>query len=154
MDPDKSITERPRPFLTRADVATLIGMMLCVASLFLTWKREPLDPKTLQSLPTTLIVNPLPDFAVTGFGLPLHWPLTFCAVLCGASLLVAPKPQNRSRWAAVQITAAAVCLLLPLVRFALYPGVLTALAGGGLLLMGALERFGIGGGKAGGKEET
>lgn len=151
-NPDNSLAGRPRPFLTRADIATLIGMTLCVASLFLTWKRQAVDLTTLHSIPATLIINPPSDFPVTGFGLPLHWPLTFCATLCGTSLLVVPKPQNRSRWAAVQIMAAAVCLLLPLIRFALYPGVITALLGGSLLLLGALERFGIGM-TAGAKEE-
>ena len=130
--------------LSRAEVATLIGMTLCVASLYLTWKREPVSQKMLHSMPATLIVNPPSDFAVQGFGLPLHWPLAFCAVFCGVSLLVAPKPHNRARWAGLQITAAGLCLLLPVVRFAVQPGVLVALIGGALTLFGALERFGIG----------
>jgi cytochrome bd-type quinol oxidase subunit 2 len=143
-EPDKSIAVRARPFLTRAELATLVGMALCVASLFLTWKREPVDPLLLHSMPTALVLNPLSDTAKVGFDLPLHWPLTFCSVLCGISLLFLPKPQTRSRWAAVQITAAVVCLLIPLIRFALQPGVLVALLGGSLELFGALERFGIG----------
>lgn len=143
-EPDKSSTERTRPLLTRAELATLVGMILCVASLFLTWKRQPVEQTLLRSMPATLVSNVPPDLPVSGFDLPLHWPLTFCAVLCGLSLLIVPKPRNRSRWAAIQITAAAVCLLLPLIRFAPQAGVITALLGGSLELFGALERFGIG----------
>jgi hypothetical protein len=143
-DSDSSIAERPRPFLTRAEAATLLGMTLCVASLFLVWRRDPVDPVMLRSLPAALIVNPPPDFPVRGFDLPLHWPLTVCAVFCGAGLLVQPRPWRRSRWAVSQITAAAICLFLPILRFALQPGILVALLGGGLVVFGALERFGIG----------
>lgn len=143
-EPDKSIAARTRPFLTRAELATLVGMALCVASLFLVWKRQPVDQALLRSIPKALVLNPPRDFPVDGFDLPLRGPLTFCAVFCGVSLLILPKPQTRSRWAAAQITAAAVCLLLPLLRFALQPGVLVALLGGSLVLFGALERFGIG----------
>ena len=143
-DSENSIPGGPRPILTRADAATLVGMVLCVASLFLVWKRQPVDTSLLRTYPPTLIRNVPPDFPVTGFGLPLHWPLTLCAVLCGAGLLITPKPAHRSRWAAIQITSAAVCLLLPVLRFAAQPGVITALLGGGLTLFGALERFGIG----------
>ena len=141
---DKSIVERSRPVLSRAEVATLAGMTLCVASLFLTWKREPISQAMLHSLPATLILNPPSDIAVKGFGLPLHWPLAVCAVLCGAGLLVVPRPHTRARWTALHITAAGSCLLIPLVRFALQPGVIAALIGGCLALFGALERFGIG----------
>ncbi len=130
--------------LSRAEIATLVGMTLCVASLFLTWKREPVSQTLLHSMPATLIINPPSDFAVIGFGLPLRWPLTFCAVLCGASLLAVPKPSNRARWAAIHITSAALCLLIPVARFALEAGVMVALVGGALALFGALERFGLG----------
>jgi len=143
-EPDKSIATRTRPFLTRAELATLVGMILCVASLFLVWKREPVDQMRLRSMPAALVLNPPRDFPVGGFDLPLRGPLTFCAVFCGVSLLILPKPETRSRWAAAQITAAAVCLLLPLLRFALQTGVIVALLGGSLVLFGALERFGIG----------
>ncbi|MCW3099327.1 MAG: hypothetical protein JWL77_4945 [Chthonomonadaceae bacterium] len=143
-EPDKSIPVRTRPFLTRAELATLVGMILCVASLFLIWQRQPLDQTQLYKMPATLVLNVPPDLPVRGFDLPLHWPLTFCAVLCGVSLLILPNPQNRSRWAIVQILSATVCLLLPLIRFALQAGVLVALLGGSLLFFGALERLGIG----------
>ncbi|GEM_PF-1542594 len=144
LEPDKSIAAHTSPLLTRAEIATLAGMTLCVASLFLTWKRQPVEQTLLHSMPAALVLNVPSDFPVKGFDLPLHWPLTFCAVLCGVSLLILPKPHNRSRWAAFQITLAAVCLLLPLIRFALQPGVIAALLGGSLVLFGALERFGIG----------
>jgi hypothetical protein len=143
-EPDKSIAERTRPFLTRAEIATLVGMTLCVASLFLIWTRQPTGQTLLRSMPATLVSNVPPDSPVKGFDLPLQGPLTFCAVLCGVCLLVVPKPQNRLRWAYVQIVSAAACLLLPLIRFALQPGVIVALVGGSLVLLGALERFGIG----------
>lgn len=142
-EPDKSIAARTRPFLTRVELATLVGMALCVASLYLVWKRQPIDQILIHSMPAALVLNVPPDFPVKGFDLPLHWPLTFCAVLCGVSLLVMPNPQHRTRWAVVHITAAVVCLLIPLIRFALQPGVLVALLGGSLALFGALERFGI-----------
>ncbi len=144
LEPDKSLSVRKRPFLTRAEIATLAGMILCVASLFLTWKRQPVEQKLLQSMPSLLILKVPPDLPVKGFDLPLHWPLTFCAVLCGISLLVVPNPHSRSRWALLQITSAAVCLLVPLMRFAPQAGVFVALLGGSLVLFGALERFGIG----------
>ena len=143
-DSDNSPAERLRPLLTRAEAATLIGMILCIASLFLTWKRDPVSQSMLRSMPATLVHNVPRDLPVSGFDLPLHWPLTVCAVFCGAGLLIAPRPSQRSRWVACQVTAAAVCLLLPLLRFALQPGVFTALLGGALTLFGALERFGIG----------
>jgi hypothetical protein len=143
-EPDKSIPARTRPFLTRAELATLIGMTLCVASLFLIWKRQPIDQTLIHSMPATLVLNVPADLPVKGFDLPLHWPLTFCAVFCGVGLLILPKPQNRSRWAVVHLLSATVCLLLPLIRFALQAGVLVGLLGGSLLLFGALERFGIG----------
>ena len=143
-EPDTSVPTPTRPFLTRAELATLVGMSLCVASLFLIWKRQPVDQALLHSMPATLVLNVPRDLPVSGFELPLHWPLTFCALFCGVSLLILPKPRNRARWAAVHITAAAICLLLPLLRFALQAGVIVALLGGGLVLFGALERWGIG----------
>ena len=143
-DSENSIAERPGPVLARADIATLVGMVLCIASLFLIWKREPVSQTMLAALPATLVVRVPPTLPVSGFELPIHWPLTFCAALCGAGLLVAPRSSNRSRWAALLVTSAAVCLLLPLLRFAVQPGVFTALLGGALTLYGALERWGIG----------
>lgn len=143
-DSEKYIQERPRPFLTRPELATLVGMTLCVASLFLTWKREPVHPELLQSMPVALVRNVPPPLPVTGFTLPLHWPFTLCAVFCGAGLLVQPKPRYQSHWVACQVLSAAICLLLPILRFAVQPGVMVALAGGGLMLFGVLERFGIG----------
>ncbi len=145
---DNLIEGTQRRFLTRAEIATLTGMLLCVVSLFLVWKYEPFSQETLHSMPGTLLVNAPAPIPITGFGLPLRWPLTLCAVLAGASLLFAPTPQNRVRMVAGQIVAAAVCVLIPLARFGLRPGVLAALLGGALLLYGALERYGVGRGQS------
>lgn len=134
--------ERQRSFLTRTEIAILLGMVLCVASLFLTWRRVPLDPSQIRAMPTALVLNLPKDRPLSGFEMPLHWPLTFCAVFCAVGLLVQPKSASQARWAAAQVISAAICLLLPIVRFALQPGVLVALLGGGLILFGVLERFG------------
>lgn len=139
---DNSITERPRSFLTRSEIAILIGMVTCIGSLFLTWRRLPISPSLIRSMPTALVVNVPTDQPVNGFEMPLHTPLALCAVFCGLGLLIQPKVQNRAQWTAAQVISAAICLLLPIVRFALQPGVMVALLGGGLILFGTLKRFG------------
>ncbi len=129
-----------RAFLTRAETATLAGMVLTVFSLFLVWehldvKTTPLPLPTLYAMPTIAITH-------RGFGTPARWPLTICAALGGA-LLLWPDSAARARLplALVQGACGLACVVIALTRLAPQPGPLIALLGGALLTFGAIDRY-------------
>jgi hypothetical protein len=129
-------------FLTRAEVATLLGMLLVVASLFLTWARAaPPDQALLAA--TALYRQPHVILERNGFYAQLWQVLSLCAVVSSAPLLWEQTPQTRLPLAAVQGAGALACLVIALTHFALLPGALVALCGGALLTFGAIERYGV-----------
>ena len=124
-----------RRLLTRAEALTLLGMILCIFSLFLAWP-VPLLP---SSLPVPAIVI---SMTRTGAGIPgVRWPVTACAILSGLMLAFPPTPASRIPMAVVQGLCGLVCFVIALTHFAIQPGVLIDLVGGALLTFGAVDRF-------------
>jgi hypothetical protein len=131
----------PRRLPTRADAATLLGMVLAIGSLYLPWKPIPL-PAEYAAFPT-LYKGPS---VVSGFQTYAHWPLTICAAGCGLSLLWRPTANTRLPLLFIQGLFGLICLLIPLSQwvqsnFAPLSGVLTAVGGGAILLFGAVDRY-------------
>jgi hypothetical protein len=123
-----------RRFLSRAEALTLLGMILCIVSLFLAWP-VPLEGK----LPATPLVISLTR---TGAYLPLvRWPVTAGAILSGLLLAFPPSRNNRMPMAALQGLGGLVCFVIALTHFAIQPGVLVDLLGGALITFGAVDRF-------------
>jgi len=132
-----------RRFLTRAEAATLVGMLLVVFSLYLVWERHAL-PANMTPIAGSLFVSE--GITRTGQTLPkaIRWTLLGCAVACGATLLWMPTPKTRLTLAVVQGVCGLTCFILTLawlVRFAIQPGILMALIGSALLIYGAIDRF-------------
>jgi hypothetical protein len=122
------------------EVTTLLGMTLVVGSLFLTWQHvTPPGAEILGGIALFRSRGPLVAIR-NGFAAGVWQPLTLCAVTAGATLLWRETPQTRNALMAVQAACALACVVIPLARFEMRPGVLTALLGGALLMMGALGR--------------
>lgn len=125
--------------ILRAEGMVLLGMVLVVASQFFVWER--------RSLPGDAMVAGLAFYrdrgpllvARNGFVIGVWQPLTLCATLAGLSLLFTCTPQRRAALQFVQGACGLACLVVPLTRFALHPGVLMALLGGILIVSGALR---------------
>jgi hypothetical protein len=129
-------------FMTRAEVVTLLGMLLVVASLFLTWTRvTPQDAALLAA--TALYRSPEATLERNGFQSHLWQAMTLCAVVSSMTLLWEQRPATRLSLAAVQGAGALACLVIALTHFALLPGALMALCGGALLTYGAIDRYGV-----------
>jgi hypothetical protein len=129
-----------KAFMTRAEAVTLLGMLLVVASLFLTWAHvTPRDQALLTA--ASLYRSPQVVLERNGFHAELWQVLTLCAALSSATLLWTATPQRRLPLAAVQGAGALSCLVVALTHFALLPGALLALCGGALLTYGAIDRY-------------
>jgi hypothetical protein len=140
--PDQNSSDQPAPlrrFLTRAEAATLIGMVLIVFSLFLTWERIPLPSGGVPPPGSALLVSG--GLTRTGFATSARIPLTVCAVVCSLLLLWTPTARTRLPLAVVQGACGIACLVMALTRLALLPGVLVGLVGGALLTFGAIDRY-------------
>lgn len=123
-----------RRFLSRAEAAILLGMILVVLSLFLVWKRESVSVPLPAVFAGTAVR--------TGLGLSMvFWPLLLCSAVSSALLLWAPDDRTRSGFFVVQLACGLTCMVVTLVHMALLPGVLVALVGSGLLLFGAVDRY-------------
>ena len=133
----------PRPtgefkrFLTRAEALTLAGMLLCIISLFLAWPA----PLTLPpGVPATLYKNvhlSRSGSAIVG----VKWPLMIGAILSGLLLAFPVNKSTRMALATVQGLCGLACFVTALTHFAMLPGPLLAIIGGGMLTFGALERY-------------
>lgn len=134
-----SVVKAPRRrLLARAEAVTLGGMILVVASLFFLWEKRLSDvPPALQAGALRIESLTVP---LDGFGARVAAPLTICAVLCAATLLWDATEKNRMALGAAGGAGGLACVVIALTRFAPLPGVLLTLAGGALLLWGAIER--------------
>jgi hypothetical protein len=128
-----------RRFLNRAEAATLLGMVLTVASLFLVWKSVNPGELLQQPLPAEFLSHNITN---TGLSLPsIFWPLLLSATLSSATLLWTPTTQTRLPIFVVQLAFGLTCFIISLAHFALLPGIVVALAGSALLLFGAVDRY-------------
>lgn len=128
---------RPRrQFMTRAELVTMVGMLLVVFSLFFAWERPVVKMPPLPSMYMDLKIRPR-----TGFASEARWPLILCALVCGTTLLWAPTEKLRLPLAVVQGACGLACLVIALTKLALLPGTLMGLLGGALLTYGAVDRF-------------
>jgi hypothetical protein len=129
-----------RRFLSRAEAATLFGMVLTVASLFLVWKSvNPRELPGLGPLPVEFVSRNITN---KGLSLPaIFWPLLLSATLSSATLLWTPNAQTRLPFFVVQLALGLTCFVIALAHFAPLPGIFVALAGSALLLFGAVDRY-------------
>ena len=130
-----------RPLLTRAQAAGLLGMGLCIASLFLTW---PISMDMKLAVPA-MVVNPLR----TGPPPEVRWPVTGGAILAGLLLTFTPSTSARVPLAFVQALCGLVCLITALTHFSVQLGPVAALLGGALVTFGAVDRLGLTAGPSG-----
>lgn len=137
MRPDETgpVPEQFRRLLTRAEAAVLLGMLLVVGSLFLTWESHTL------TVPLPALLAGKQEWRRNGFGTTAWQPLTLCSVLAATLLMWTVSPRNRLPVLLTQIACGLSCVVIALARFALLPGVLIGLTGGALLMAGALDRF-------------
>ena len=125
-----------RRLLSRAEAATLIGMIVSVFSLFLTWERVPL--KQLAPVGAMFAIS---EVTHSGLGTSARWPVTVCAALCSLMLLWTSNRDNHLPVSVIQGACGLTVLVIALTHLSVLPGVLLALLGGGLLTYGAVERF-------------
>ncbi len=133
----------PRPtgefkrLLSRAETLILIGMALCIASLFLPWI-SPLN------IPAGVAPALYKNVVVTrsGSAMPgIRWPLTISSILSGLLLAFNVSPSTKMSLAIVQGLCGIVCFVTALLHFGLQSGPLFAFVGGSLLTFGAFDRF-------------
>ncbi len=128
-----------RKLLTRSEASILGGMALAVISLFQTWREQ------VPEIPAALSASAmhLERFIVfhNGFGAGVAGPMTVCAVLCASTLFWEMTERNRMALTAVAGAGAFACVVIPLARFALLPGLLLGLTAGLLLMFGTLDRY-------------
>ena len=125
-----------RRFLTRAETAILIGMVLCVFSLFLPWEQYK-----LETPPVPAMVTISPVITHKGFAMAAWLPMTLCAAFSSFLLIWTPDEKTRLPIALAQGACGLTCVILALTHAALLPGVLIGLIGGILLTFGAIDRF-------------
>jgi hypothetical protein len=125
-----------RRFLTRAETAILIGMVLCVFSLFLPWEQYKLET---PAVPAIAVIQPV--ITRKGFATAAWLPMTLCAAFSSLLLLWTPDEKTRLMLALAQGACGLACVILALTHAALLPGVLVGLIGGILLTYGAVDRF-------------
>ena len=128
-----------RRLLTRAEAATLLGMILCILSLFLAW---PVPFGGMLVAPAIVM-----DLTRTGAAIPeVRWPVTGGAILAGLLLALSPALGSGTLWvtplAFVQALCGLVCFIIALMHFGMLPGPLVELLGGALLTFGAVDRLG------------
>ena len=131
-----------RRLLTRAEAATLAGMLLAVFSLLLVWERIELR----QVAPANALFANFKPAIHTGFHTGARNPILLGAFGSGALLLFSVTPHSRLPL----LFAQGLCGLLVFVvalrwlsqaNFAFLPGVVLGLLGGILLAFGAVDRL-------------
>jgi hypothetical protein len=121
--------------LTRAEVATLVGMLLCMISLFLAW---PVPYHGRIVMPALVM-----DMTRQGAAMEeVRWPVTGGAILSGLLLAFTPSPSSRVPLAFVQALCGLICFIIALLHFGVRPGPIVDLLGGALLTFGAIDRLG------------
>ena len=123
--------------LTRAEALTLAGMLICIITLFLAWP-APLN------LPAGVSAALFKDIhqSRSGSAMPaVRWPLMVGAILSGLLLAFNPTKSAKLALAIVQGLCGLACFVTALTHFALLPGPLLAIVGGGMLTFGAMERY-------------
>lgn len=124
-----------RRLLTRAEAVTLLGMILCIFSLFLPWP----VPFSGRALPAAIVIN----LTRTGAAMDeVRWPVTIGAILSGLLLAFTPSAAARIPLAFVQALCGLICFIIALMHFGIQPGPLIELFGGALLTFGAVDRLG------------
>lgn len=124
-----------RRLLTRAEVATLVGMLLCMISLFLAW---PVPYHGRIVMPALVM-----DMTRQGAAMEeVRWPVTGGAILSGLLLAFTPSPSSRVPLAFVQALCGLICFIIALLHFGVRPGPIVDLLGGALLTFGAIDRLG------------
>lgn len=132
-DPGGASGGRIRRLLPRPEAATLLGMALCIGSLFLTW---PLALDLKLAAPA-MVVNPVR----IGPPAEARLPLTAGAIAAGVLLAVTGARPPTVPTAFVQALCGLVCLVSALLHFGTQPGPVAALVGGGLIAFGAIDRL-------------
>jgi hypothetical protein len=127
--------DRFRRLLTRAEAVTLVGMILCIFSLFLAWP----VPYAGKLISPALVIN----LTLNGSSMPdVRWPVTVGAILSGLLLAVGHSESSRIPIAFVQALSGLVCFIIALMHFGMLPGPLVDLLGGALLTFGAVDSLG------------
>jgi hypothetical protein len=127
--------DRFRRLLTRAEAVTLLGMILCISSLFLAWP----VPYAGKLISPALVIN----LTLNGSSMPdVRWPVTVGAILSGLLLAVEHSKSSRMPLAFVQALCGLVCFIIALMHFGILPGPLVDLLGGALLTFGAVDGLG------------
>ncbi len=117
----------------RGESVTLLGMLLCICSLFLFW------PVPLNGYPVApaLVIN----LTRTGGAIDaVRWPVMAAAILCGLLLVYSAPSSARAPLTFVQALCGLICLIIALLHFAIQPGPLVDLLGGSLLTAGSVDR--------------
>ena len=124
-------------FITRAEAMTLLGMIVCVSSLFLAW---PAKNNLVAAAAAAAAIHL--DLTLRGQSIPeVRWPIFICAIACGATLLFSADAKSRTPIAVFQGLCGLVCFVTALTHFALLPGVIAGVIGGSLLTFGAIDRY-------------
>src|SRR5262245_60435818 len=81
-----------RRFLSRAEAMTLLGMIACIASLFLSWPAP-----VVGDLPSLVDYRDITSrYTMMGQSFSgVNWPVKICAIAGGATLLLAANAKTR-----------------------------------------------------------
>ncbi len=139
-------TKPIRKLFSAGELLTLAGVVLVVMSAANTWANAP--PKTGTMVAATYVATFQRDaYLTSGYSLKLGgvsvgWIIILAALAAGSLLLVTPTAGQKRGFLIGQIAAGVLILILAVRYVGLYMGVLMALAGAGLLIAGAVLRYG------------
>jgi drug/metabolite transporter (DMT)-like permease len=138
-------TTESRKLFARGEWLTLIGMVLIVFGAALVWKREmPTVAKGFEAV-GAIFINP-EGYRQSGYDLrmgwlPVGWTAVFCAVVCGALLLLEPRGREKRAFFLSQVILGIAVIVLAVLNIGPFPGSIMALIGGLLLLAGAIALY-------------
>ena len=118
---------------SRAEALTVLGMLLCMVSLFLVWPVRMDGALAISALAVNLTRTGAPD--------EVRWPVTGGAILAGLLLAFVKSSMSRATLAMVQALCGVVCFVTAITHFSMLGGPLVALIGGALITVGAVDRL-------------
>lgn len=139
VDPNRRTRAAWRKLVTPAEAATILGMVTVIFSLFLTWERRSFSVAGALPIPA-VYGSATAEVLLAGNGTTARWPMMICAFVSCGMLIWPVNARSRFSIAVVQGASSLACLIIPLTRLTLLPGVVLGLIGGGLLVAGAIDR--------------
>ncbi len=133
-----------RKMFSRAEWMILAGLCACVFSAILVWGTS--QPRATDNSHVNALFVKMWAVQVSGYDLKLGWlsvgwAVVACAVGAGALLLIDPGPKNRGVLFIVHTALAGIVIALAVLHLGPLPGVILALVGSVVLMIGGIMRY-------------